>query len=71
VARWPATKAARVFAALQRIGWRVKRVAGSSHRVLERQGWPDVVWAFHDGVEIGPRMLARIAKKTGLQPTDL
>jgi len=29
------------------------------------------VFAFHDGVEIGPRMLARIAKYTGLKPEDL
>jgi hypothetical protein len=29
------------------------------------------VWAFHEGVEIGPRMLARIAKNTGLTPADL
>ena len=31
----------------------------------------DFVFAFHDGEEIGPRMLARIAKHTGLQPEDL
>jgi predicted RNA binding protein YcfA (HicA-like mRNA interferase family) len=30
-----------------------------------------VVFAFHDGEEIGPRMLARIAKRTGLTPDDL
>jgi hypothetical protein len=29
------------------------------------------VFAFHDDEEIGPRMLARIAKKTGLTPADL
>jgi len=29
------------------------------------------VFAFHDGEEIGPNMLARIAKHTGLQHTDL
>jgi predicted RNA binding protein YcfA (HicA-like mRNA interferase family) len=29
------------------------------------------VFAFHDREEIGPRMLARIAKQTGLQPEDL
>jgi predicted RNA binding protein YcfA (HicA-like mRNA interferase family) len=59
-----------VLAALLRIGWRVKRQTGS-HRVLERPGWPDVVFAFHDREEIGPRMLARIAKATGLRPEDL
>ncbi|MEB3221029.1 MAG: type II toxin-antitoxin system HicA family toxin [Candidatus Sericytochromatia bacterium] len=68
---WPASKARRVLDALQRIGWRVKRSVGRSHRVLARDGWPDVVWAFHDGEEIGPRMLARVAKRTGLSPKDL
>jgi len=29
------------------------------------------VFAFHDNVEIGPRMLARIAKHAGLKPEDL
>lgn len=70
MSEWPATKARRVLAALQRIGWRNKREA-SSHRVLARDGWPDTVFAFHDGDEIGPRMLARLAKHTGLQPDDL
>jgi predicted RNA binding protein YcfA (HicA-like mRNA interferase family) len=67
---WPSTKARRVLAALQRIGWSIKRQSGS-HRTLERVGWPDFVFAFHDGEEIGPRMLAKIAKKTGLSPDDL
>jgi hypothetical protein len=39
--------------------------------VLQRTGWDDYVFAFHDDVEIGPKMLARIAKKTGLKPSDL
>lgn len=65
-----AAKARRVLAALLRIGWQIKRQSGS-HRTLARDGWPDYVFAFHDDVEIGPRMLARIAKHTGLQPGDL
>jgi predicted RNA binding protein YcfA (HicA-like mRNA interferase family) len=68
---WPSSRASRVLAALLRIGWSVKRHAGGSHRVLSRSGWPDFVFAFHDQEEIGPRMLARIAKKTGLTPSDL
>jgi predicted RNA binding protein YcfA (HicA-like mRNA interferase family) len=36
-----------------------------------RVGFSNLVFAFHDGEEIGPRMLARIAKHSGLKPTDL
>jgi predicted RNA binding protein YcfA (HicA-like mRNA interferase family) len=50
-----------------RIGWHLKRATGS-HRTLAREGWPDVVFAFHDRDEIGPPMLARIGKRTGLRP---
>jgi predicted RNA binding protein YcfA (HicA-like mRNA interferase family) len=71
MSQWGSAKARRVFAALQRIGWRVKRETGGSHRILSRDGFPDYVFAFHDGDEIGPRMLTRIAKHTGLRPEDL
>jgi predicted RNA binding protein YcfA (HicA-like mRNA interferase family) len=70
VSQWPSTRASRVLAALLRIGWTIKRQTGS-HRVLARPGWADFVFAFHDAEEIGPRMLARIAKRTGLRPEDL
>jgi predicted RNA binding protein YcfA (HicA-like mRNA interferase family) len=67
---WRAAKAKRVLAALERLGWKEKRRSGS-HRTLSRPDWPDVVFAFHDTEEIGPKMLARIAKVTGLKPEDL
>ena len=67
---WGAKKSRIVLAALLRIGWRIKRQSGS-HRVLERGGWPDFTFAFHDGEEIGPRMMSRIARHTGLRPEDL
>lgn len=70
MSQWPSSKATRVLAALPRIGWQIKRQSGP-HRTLSRQGWPDFVFAFHDRDEIGPRMLARIAKHTGLGPEDL
>lgn len=70
MSQWKASKARRVLAALLRIGWSIKRQTGS-HKTLERSGWPDVVFAFHDRDEIGPKMLARIAKRTGLRPEDL
>jgi predicted RNA binding protein YcfA (HicA-like mRNA interferase family) len=67
---WPSTSARRVLAALLRIGWTIKRQTGS-HRTMQRPGYPDFVFAFHDRDEIGPRMLARLAKHTGLRPEDL
>ena len=67
---FPSAKAKKVLAALLRIGWLVKRQTGS-HKTLSRVGWPDYVFAFHDGDEIGPSMLSRIAKATGLRPSDL
>ena len=70
MSNWPSAKAKRVLAALERIGWSVKRQTGS-HKTLTRTGWADAVFAFHDGEEIGPRMLARLAKHTGLKPEDL
>ncbi|MCL4504548.1 MAG: type II toxin-antitoxin system HicA family toxin [Chloroflexi bacterium] len=70
MSQWPSAKARQVFAAPLRIGWSVKRDAGS-HRAHSRPDWPDFVFAFHDREEIGPRMLARIAKVTGLRPEDL
>jgi len=71
MSQWGTHKAGRVLAALLRMGWTIKRSSGGSHRILGRAGWPDYVWAFHDGVEISPKMMTRIAKRTGLRPSDL
>ena len=70
MSQWPSVEAKRVLAALLKIGWQLKRQSGS-HRTLARDGWPNFVFAFHDGEELGPRMLARIAKHTGLLPENL
>jgi predicted RNA binding protein YcfA (HicA-like mRNA interferase family) len=67
---WPSTKARHVLLALTRGGWSIKRQSGS-HRILQHPTRPDFVFAFHEGEEIGPRMLARIARHTGLTPEDL
>ncbi|MGJ0454862.1 MAG: type II toxin-antitoxin system HicA family toxin [Methylocystis sp.] len=67
---WPGVKAKRLSAALERKGWTEKRSAGS-HRTHAKSGFPDFIFAFHDGEEIRPRMLARIAKRTGLAREDL
>lgn len=71
MSQWGSCKARDLFRALLRAGWSLKREAKGSLRILERADSPDFVFAFHDGEEIGPRMLARIAKHTGLKPEDL
>ena len=54
MSQWSSAKAKRVLAALLHIGWRIKRES-SSHKVLSRPEWSDVVFAFHDKDEIGPK----------------
>jgi predicted RNA binding protein YcfA (HicA-like mRNA interferase family) len=74
MSKFPASSAKKVLKALQRIGWREKpRISkGGSHRQLEHPDFPhEFTWAFHDSEEIGPVMLAKIAKKTGLKPEDI
>lgn len=68
--RVAAVKSSWALAALLRIGWKIKRQTGS-HKTLQRDGYPNFVFAFHDSDEIGPRMMVRIAKHTGLKPEDL
>jgi len=71
MSQWGSAKARKVYKALLKIGWNVKRQASGSHTILCRDGWEDYTFAFHGGEEIGPRMLARISKRTGLKPSDL
>ena len=67
---WSSTKAKKVLAALEKLGWQIKRQTGS-HKILKKEGWEDYVFAFRDSDEIGTKMVSRIAKKTGLTPRDL
>lgn len=67
---WHTAKSARVLKALLSNGWNIKRQRGS-HKILSKVGYPDYTFAFHNNEEIGPRMLARIAKHTGLTPERL
>ena len=46
----------------------VKRQGGTSHRILERPGWSDILFAYHDRVTLGPTAVKILAKKTGLTP---
>ncbi|MFM7886219.1 MAG: type II toxin-antitoxin system HicA family toxin [Pseudanabaena sp.] len=70
MSQWSSAKARKVLSALEKIGWKVKRQTGS-HKILERDGWEDYVFAFRDSDEIGTKMLTRIARKTGLKPENL
>jgi predicted RNA binding protein YcfA (HicA-like mRNA interferase family) len=70
VARWKAVKARQLLAALLRLGWTERRRSGS-HRTLVGPSGESLTLAFHEGDEVGPRMLAKIAKRTGLRPEDL
>jgi hypothetical protein len=38
---------------------------------MVRPGWANFEFAFHEQDELGPRMLARIAKRTGPRPEDI
>ena len=58
--------------ATHRMGRKAENNASGSHRQLRHPDYPDdYTWAFHDSDEIGPVMLAKISKRTGLKPEDL
>ena len=38
---------------------------------MKRPGWDDYPYSFHDSHELGPAILAKLEKKTGLRPNDL
>ena len=63
--------ARQLLSAMLRAGWVIARHGKGSHRVLSKSGFQDFPFAFHDREEVGPHMLAKIAKKTGLTPEDL
>ena len=63
-------KAGKLLAVLIKAGWTLEHQRGS-HRVLVKPGMTQLVFAFHDGVEVGPSMVAKIAKFAGLRREDL
>jgi predicted RNA binding protein YcfA (HicA-like mRNA interferase family) len=71
MSQWPSTKGHKVFKAFFKIGWQVKKYNGSSHIQLVHPSRGEFTRAFRANDEIGPVMLARIAKHTGLKPQDL
>lgn len=70
MSHWKSVKAKQLLSALLRIGWQIAWQKGS-HVRLSRHDWPNYTFAFHDGEEVGSALLSQIAKKTGLQPSDL
>jgi hypothetical protein len=38
---------------------------------MKKEGFRDYPFSFHDSDELGPAILAKISKKTGLKPEDL
>jgi predicted RNA binding protein YcfA (HicA-like mRNA interferase family) len=60
-----------VFAAIQRLGWEVKADKGSSHKQMIHSEYGEATWSAHDSEEIGPRMMARLAKTFKFTPRDL
>jgi predicted RNA binding protein YcfA (HicA-like mRNA interferase family) len=44
---------------------------GSSHVQMTHPDYPDATWAFHDSDEIGPKMMARLAKTFHFTREDL
>ena len=71
MSKWPSCKPNRVYKALLRIGWVPKTEKKGSHVQLQRKGFPDYTWAWHESDEIGPVAMGKIAKYTGLTPEDL
>ena len=51
--------------------WLVDETNNGLSQGLGSTGVGGVVFAFHDRVEVGPRMPAQLAKATGLKPEDL
>jgi predicted RNA binding protein YcfA (HicA-like mRNA interferase family) len=70
VSSWPSSKAKIVLKALLKIGFSVKSQKGS-HVQLVHPKLGQYTFPFHESDEIGPAMLAKIGKKTGLKPEDL
>ena len=68
---WPSKKAKQVFKAIQAIGWRIKKEKSGSHVQMIHDSYPEATWAFHEGVEIGPKMMAKLAKEFHFTRKDL
>ena len=66
--QWGTTKGKRVLSALLKMGWQIKNGNGGSHMILAKVGFAPYSFSFGHNEEIGPPMLSKIARKTGLTP---
>ncbi len=57
---FPSLKARQLVRILGRLGYRVARHAGTSHRWMVAEGRPRIRIAFHDRDTIGPRLVRNI-----------
>jgi predicted RNA binding protein YcfA (HicA-like mRNA interferase family) len=62
VVRYPSKKGGDVLRLLQSLGYRIERTKGSHHR-LAAPGRPTLVFAFHRGVTVPPRVLRHILER--------
>jgi hypothetical protein len=70
VSVWRATKAKRVYAALLRFGWTLKKPVGPIESCDGRAG-PTSLSAFTTAKRSARPALSKIAKDTGLRPEDV
>lgn len=65
MAQFPAAKAMRLLAVLQRepLRYEILRQRGS-HRHLRAPGRPDVLFSFHDGATVAPGLVRHMLVKT-------
>lgn len=63
--RHKATKARIVLKQLRKAGWDVIRANGA-HKILKHTSGKTFCFCFHDNVEIGPKMMADLAKQTAI-----
>lgn len=68
---WPSIKSNRLLTVLKRKGWEEVRQSGSHKFLRHPVTNKTFTFAFHQGDEIGPKLLAKIAKQTDLKPEDV
>lgn len=72
VAVFPSMKAGKFLAVLtgEPLGYQVTRQSGS-HRTLEAEGRPKLLWSYHDGAEVPPGVIRKyLVKQVGLSDDD-